>query len=89
MYHAKPFHLMQLKTISHALSGGSRPQLAGVLALRAEKGGDGGEDRGQGHGGVHFYFTAGLHHYRSAELLRVDTADSKSRGKHRGSQQQP
>lgn len=29
-------------------------------------------------------FTAGLHHYHSAELLRVDTPGSKSRGKHQG-----
>lgn len=52
VYHAKPFHLIQLKAISHALSGGSRLQLARILALQEERGGNGGEDRGQGHGGV-------------------------------------
>ena len=44
-------------------------------------------DRGMGK--LTSQFTAVLHHCLSAELLRVGTPGSESRGKHGGSRQQP
>lgn len=77
-------HLIQLKTISHPLSEGSRPWVTGLLALQGGRRADRDEDGGQGHGGPYFSLTQLFY---IAVVLQVGTPSSESRGKHGGSWQ--